>query len=79
MLGLFLLSIASVKRHVAAVGRSVVVSVFVVLLINEPQLMNPLFGTAFSAPLLAWPWLFPIGALCCFGLSIRGKREEVMA
>lgn len=76
MLGLFLLSIASLKRQVAAVGRSVAISVFVVLLINEPEVMNPVFGTVFDAPLLAWPWLFPIGALVCFGLSIRGKRVD---
>lgn len=76
MLGLFLLSMAATRYRVAGVGRSVLVSICIVLLINEPQLMNPVFGTVFAAPLLAWPWLFPIGALTCFGLAVRGRRPR---
>jgi SSS family solute:Na+ symporter len=76
MLGLFLLSMVSRRWQVAGVGKSVIASILLVLFINEPQLVNPLFGTVYSTPLLAWPWLFPIGAACCFMLSIRGRKPE---
>ena len=79
MLGLFLLSMVAKRWRVAGVGRSVVASILLVLFINEPQLVNPLFGTVYSAPLLAWPWLFPIGAACCFILSLRGRKPETLA
>jgi hypothetical protein len=78
MLGLFLLSIAATRYRVANIGLSVVLSILLVLLINEPEIMNPVFGTAFNAPLLAWPWLFPIGSLFCFLTAIRGRhRKEI--
>jgi SSS family transporter len=76
MLGIFLLSIAAPKFRVERIGVSVLLSVFVVLLINKPELLNPLFGTAFSGPLLAWPWLFPIGSLVCFAAAFRGRKES---
>jgi len=76
MLGVLLLSMAVPRYRVAAVGRSVVFSIVVVLLINKPQLLNPLLGTVFENPLLAWPWLFPVGTLCCFLGSIRGPRQS---
>lgn len=76
MLGLFLLSIAAPRHRVANIAGSVVFSIGVVLLINEPQILNPVFGTAYDAPLLAWPWLFPIGTLSCFALAIRGRHRE---
>jgi len=77
MLGLFLLSIAAPEFRVANIGASVMFSILVVLLINEPQILNPLLGTVYEGPLLAWPWLFPIGTLCCFATAIRGRRNEV--
>jgi SSS family transporter len=77
MLGLFLLSMLAAKYQVGGVGWSVIVSILVVLIINEPEVMNPLFGTTYASPLLAWPWLFPIGALICVTLSLRGRRPEV--
>jgi len=77
MLGLFLLSMVAPRYRVANIARSVIFSIFVVLLINEPQIMNPVFGTAYTDPLLAWPWLFPIGTLCCFATAIRGRHQEV--
>jgi len=76
MLGLFLLSMAAPRYRVANIGRSVVLSILLVLLINEPEILNPIFGTVFNAPLLAWPWLFPIGSLFCFLTAIRGRRKE---
>lgn len=75
MLGLFLLSMLSRQYRVAGIGRSVVASIAVVLLINEPEILNPMFGTVFASPLLAWPWLFPIGSLLCVALSLRGRKE----
>ncbi len=76
MLGLFLLSMAAPHYRIANIVGGVVFSVLVVLFINEPQLLNPLFGTLYSGPLLAWPWLFPIGTICCFAFAIRGRRVE---
>lgn len=75
MLGLFVLSALGRRYRVAALGRSVAASVAVVLLINEPEILNPFFGTAFAAPLIAWPWLFPVGTLVTVGLALRGRRE----
>lgn len=79
MLGLFLLSMLAVKYRVGGVGWSVVASILVVLIINEPEILNPLFGTVFESPLLAWPWLFPIGSLICVTLSLRGRKTELAA
>ncbi len=77
MLGLFLLSILAKHYRVAGIGRSVVASIILVLLINEPEIFNPLLGTSFESPLLAWPWLFPIGSMVCVGLSLRGRRNGI--
>jgi len=76
MLGLFLLSMIVPRYRVAGIGRSVIFSIIVVLIINEPGILNPFFGTAFESPLLAWPWLFPIGTLCCFVVAFRGRSKE---
>lgn len=75
MLGLFMLSMAAPRYRVAAIGRSVIFSIVVVLLINEPHLMNVFPGMEFDAPLLAWPWLFPVGSMCCFFAAIREPRS----
>ncbi|MDH4071757.1 MAG: hypothetical protein OEV41_01485, partial [Gammaproteobacteria bacterium] len=75
MLGLFILSMLGTRFRVAGIGRSVAASITVVLLINEPEIVNPVFGTVFAAPLLAWPWLFPIGTIITVGLSLRRRAE----
>ncbi|MED5421084.1 MAG: sodium:solute symporter [Pseudomonadota bacterium] len=77
MLGLFILSILSTRYRVAGAGNAVMASIVVVFFINEPEILNPLFGTLFAGPLLAWPWLFPIGALLCVTLSLRGRKTEL--
>ncbi|MEM9209357.1 MAG: sodium/solute symporter, partial [Pseudomonadota bacterium] len=74
MLGLFVLSILARRFRVAHVGRAVMLSIAVVLLINEPEILNPVFGTLFAEPLLAWPWLFPIGTLVCVAAGFRGRQ-----
>lgn len=71
MLGLFVLSVLSKRFVVKGVGFAVVLSVLVVLFINEPELFSFLPGLNATAPLLAWPWLFPIGTLCCVVAGIR--------
>jgi len=76
MLGLFMLSMMARRYFVAGIGKAVMASIVVVLLINEPQILNSVFGAAFVGPLLAWPWLFPIGSLVCVGLSIRGRKGD---
>ena len=77
MLGLFILSILSTRYRVAGAGNAVMASIVVVFFINEPEILNPLLGTLFAGPLLAWPWLFPIGALLCVTLSLRGRKTEL--
>lgn len=77
MLGLFILSILSTRYRVAGAGNAVMASIVVVFFINEPETLNPLLGTLFAGPLLAWPWLFPIGALLCVTLSLRGRKTEL--
>jgi SSS family transporter len=77
MLGLFLLSMIARHYRVAGIGRSVILSIVVVLIINEPEILNPVLGTAYESPLLAWPWLFPIGTLCCVLAAFRGPLKEV--
>lgn len=74
MLGLFLLSIATYRYHVAGIGFSVLLSIVVVFFINEVEILNPIMGTSYDSPLLAWPWLFPIGTAICFLSSLRGRR-----
>jgi len=76
MLGLFLLSMIVPRYRVAGIGRSVIFSIIVVLIINEPEILNRFFGTVYESPLLAWPWLFPIGTLCCFVAAFRGRSRE---
>ena len=76
MLGVFLLSVVAARCRVRGIRRSVAISVLVVLLLNEPRLLNPLLGTAYAEPALAWPWLFPIGTLCCFLGAFGGPRGK---
>jgi len=78
MLGLFLLSIATTRYHVTGIGYSVLLSIVVVLFINEPEIVNPLLGTSYGSSLLAWPWLFPIGTAICFFGAIRGRRATTI-
>lgn len=76
MLGIFMLSIAAPTFNVRGVGKAVIASVLFVLLINEPEILNPVLSTNFTDPLIAWPWLFPIGSLTCFALAIRGRKMQ---
>ena len=73
MLGLFILSLLSTRVRVDGVPWAVGASLFVVLGINEPELFSFVFHHGYTSPLLAWPWLFPIGTLVCVGLAIRGR------
>ena len=73
MLGLFMLSIAAKRYRVDGIARAVVLSILLVLIINEPELLGFLPGMDYDNPLIAWPWLFPIGSLTCFALAFRGR------
>ena len=75
MLGLFLASLISHHIAVKGLAGAVTISMSLILLLNQPQLLNPIFTTDFSAPLLAWPWLFPIGALVCLLFCIRPQKQ----
>ena len=72
MLGLLILSIIADRHHVAGIGKSVVASIMVVLLINEPELLNFMFATDFRGPVLAWPWLFLLSPLWVMLFGVFG-------
>ena len=74
MLGLFALSILSTRFNVGGLAPAVAVSMLGVLLINEPELFHWLLPTTANTPLLAWPWLFPIGTMLCVLLALRGRK-----
>jgi Na+/proline symporter len=75
MLGLFILSLLSARYRVSNITPAVCVSVLVVLAVNEPELFTGVIEHSFTSPLLAWPWLFPIGTLVCVGLAIRAPLK----
>lgn len=79
MLGLFMLSIAARHMPVANIGWAVAASIVTVLAINEPELYLPLVGGARDTPFLAWPWLFPIGALLTFTIGTASGKLQGLA
>ena len=74
MLGLFALSILSTRFNVGGLAPAVALSMLSVLVINEPELFHWVLPTTANTPLLAWPWLFPIGTLLCVLLALRGEK-----
>lgn len=76
MLGLFILSLLSTRLRVGGIAPAVCISVLAVLVLNEPELFTAIVDHSNTAPLLAWPWLFPIGTLVCVALAIRGSRDD---
>ncbi len=78
MPGLFGLSMINDRYRVTGIGTSVMASIAPVIVINEPWMLNPLFGTRWENPLLSWPWLFPIDTLTCFLPEIHpGQAVEL--
>ena len=75
MLGLFILSLLSALYRISHITPAVCLSVLVVLTVNEPELFTGIIQHSFQSPLLAWPWLFPIGTLVCIGLAIRAPLK----
>ena len=76
MLGLFILSLLSKRLHIGGIAPAVVISVLTVLLLNEPEVFTAVIDHGHTAPLMAWPWLFPIGTLVCVALAIRGRKDD---
>ena len=76
MLGLFILSLMSSRLRVGGIAPAVCISVLAVLILNEPELFTAIIDHSYTSPLLAWPWMFPIGTLVCVALAIRGRRDE---
>ena len=76
MLGLFILSLLSTRLRVGGIAPAVCISVLAALVLNEPELFTAIVDHSNTAPLLAWPWLFPIGTLVCVALAIRGSRDD---
>ena len=74
MLGLFALGILSTRFNVGGLAPAVALSMLGVLIINEPELFHWMLPTTANTPLLAWPWLFPIGTLLCVLLALRGRK-----
>jgi hypothetical protein len=44
--------------------------------LNEPESFTAIIDHSYTSPLLAWPWLFPIGTLVCVAVAIRGSRDD---
>ena len=76
MLGLFILSLLSKRLRIGGIAPAVVISVLTVLLLNEPEVFTAVIDHGHTSPLLAWPWLFPIGTLVCVALAIRGMKDD---
>jgi SSS family solute:Na+ symporter len=76
MLGLFILSLLSTRLRVGGIAPAVCISLLAVLVLNEPELFTSIIDHSYTSPLLAWPWLFPIGTLVCVALAIRGSPDE---
>ena len=76
MLGLFILSLLSPRLRVGGIAPAVCISVLAVLILNEPELFTAIIDHSYTSPLLAWPWLFPIGTLVCIAVAIRGRRDD---
>ena len=65
LFGLILLSIIGL-REARSCFPAVGLSILIVVALNHPQLI----GFSSAAPLLAWPWLFPIATLCTVGIAL---------
>lgn len=76
MLGLFILSLISRQFRIGGIGLAVCVSVLSILFLNEPELFSSLIDHSQNEPLVAWPWLFPIGTLVCVAVAFRGRSEN---
>ena len=76
MLGLFILSLMSSRLRVGGIAPAVCISVLAVLILNEPELFTAVIDHSYTSPLLAWPWLFPIGTLVCVAGSDQRKSRR---
>jgi len=65
MFGLILLSIIGLRTS-ALCFPAVGFSILLVVGLNHPSFI----GLPYAAPLLAWPWLFPIATLCTLGIAL---------
>lgn len=72
MLGLFLLALFVPKERITSAPLGVAVSLVGVLLVHNAQF----FGFTEQRELVAFPWLFPLGALLCLTFSVlpRGRQ-----
>jgi len=66
MLGLFLLALFVPRQRIVNAPLGVGVSLLGVLLIHNAQF----FGLTTQRELVAFPWLFPLGALLCVGFAL---------
>ncbi len=69
LLGVMIMSIIGMRRGYLLVP-AVVASISLVIIVNHPTL---LFGSGLDpGPLLAWPWLFPLGTISCVMFAYGG-------
>jgi solute:Na+ symporter, SSS family len=62
LLGVMVMSMVGMRRGYLVIPAALV-SIILVVVLNHPGLVLP--SKADASPLLAWPWLFPIGTISC--------------
>jgi len=66
LLGVMVMSMVGMRRGYLVIPAALV-SIMLVVAINHPGLLVP--SKVDEGPLLAWPWLFPIGTISCLLLA----------
>ena len=67
LLGVMIMSMMGMRRGYLVLPAALM-SIVLVVIVNHPGLILPLETVA--EPLFAWPWLFPMGTLCCLLLAM---------
>jgi len=67
LLGVMIMSMMGMRRGYLVLPAALM-SIVLVVIVNHPGLILPL--ETVSEPLFAWPWLFPMGTLCCLLLAM---------
>ncbi|MEO2176421.1 MAG: hypothetical protein ABGY96_20250 [bacterium] len=77
LLGVMIMSILGMRRGYLIVP-AVLASISLVIIVNHPTLL--FLSGSDPGPLLAWPWLFPVGTLSCvlfaYGVDLMGCYKD---
>jgi hypothetical protein len=73
LMALLILSLMGYRGRLYLASAIPTTLVFMIIL-NHPSLLSPL-GIIMTGPVIAWPWLFPIGTLLTLMLGTRAWRR----